>query len=83
MKPNKALIQKMKDVQHKRNTDDEREAQIKKNNIAGRAKGHSGWLFKQGQGLLAKEETRYFEFAPPYVFVFMFTLERIHTLLKP
>ncbi len=71
VKPNKALIQKMKDVQHKRNTDDEREAQIKKNNIAGRAKGHSGWLFKQGQGLLAKEETRYFEFAPPYVFFFI------------
>ena len=24
--------------------------------------------FSQGQGLLAKEETRYFEFAPPYAF---------------
>ena len=69
VEPNKALIQKMKDVQHKRNTDDEKEAQMKRSNIAGQAKGHSGWLFKQGQGLLAKEETRFFEFAPPYVFV--------------
>ena len=65
VEPNKALIQKMKDVQHKRNTDDAQEAAAKKNNISARAKGHSGWLFKQGQGLLAKEETRFFEFAPP------------------
>ena len=65
VEPNKSLIQKMKDVQHKRNTDDQDELAVKKNNITAQAKGHSGWLFKQGQGLLSKEETRYFEFAPP------------------
>eukprot|EP00939_MAST-03C_sp_MAST-3C-sp1_P002448 g2448.t1 len=66
---NAALRKKIKELRHKTRTESDAPAalELKKNeSISSRlGKDHSGFLYKEGKGILARKETRFFEFDSP------------------